>query len=170
MIMNSKNYLVRSLILGLVLMIGFSSCSKDDGADDSSTPATKTDILTAHLWKLKSAKVSPGVTDPILGITIDDFTAFMEACDRDDTFEFNADGTVIADEGATKCDSSDPQSESGNWSFQNDETSILIIVGTDSQALNIDELETGNFVGSQTIDDLLGDGVSRTITFTYEKN
>jgi hypothetical protein len=50
----------------------------------------------------------------------------MEACQRDDLFIFSKDGTLIIDEGSTKCDPDDPQQESSTWSFQNNESRIVI--------------------------------------------
>jgi hypothetical protein len=55
------------------------------------------------------------------------FSTFFEACRQDNLMQFAADGTYKEDEGATKCNSSDPQTyDSGTWTISADETKMTL--------------------------------------------
>jgi len=101
------------LLLGAVVFI--SSCDKDD----EPKPKTKTELISAHPWKITKFKVTQGTAS---------FEDAPEACQGDDTETFEADGDYKFDEGATKCDPDDPQSGTGTWTFNSGET-VLIISG-----------------------------------------
>ena len=92
--------LLCTLLLALVF-VG-TSCKKDD-------EKTSKDYLTAHDWKLVSIKIG-GIAS-----TLDD-------CDKDDFATFHKDGEYHLDEGATKCDPSDPQETTGTWSISSSTT------------------------------------------------
>jgi hypothetical protein len=97
----------------LVASIAFlSSCGEDDPK-----PKTKTELLSAHVWKMTKMKVTVGTT------SVEDVP---EACAADDTETFESDGDYKFDEGATKCDPDDPQSGTGKWAFKSDETKLEI--------------------------------------------
>lgn len=97
MFLNSKRTF--TLLAGLMLALVFvgTSCKKDE-------EKTTKDLLTAHEWKLVSSVVSGS---PVT----------IEPCEADDFADFHDDGTLHFDEGATKCDESDPQETSGTWSI-----------------------------------------------------
>lgn len=99
-----------------VLALTFTSCKKDEeNPTPSPAPApTKTQLLTAKSWKMASMKVG----------TMDYF-GFLPACQKDDFLTFKTNMTVVDDDGATKCDPADPQTETSGWSFINNETAIL---------------------------------------------
>ena len=111
----------------LMLSLTITSCKKKDEATPTvatHTP-TKTELLTGKNWKLTSSIVSPA----FFGET--DLYASMLSCEKDNITIFNSNGTVTDDQGATKCDPSDPQqSTTYNWSFNTDQT-ILTIDGDD---------------------------------------
>lgn len=78
--------------------------------------------LTAHKWRMSSCTntntmQSAPVTTDIL--------AQMPACRRDDFLQFNADYTLVNDEGATRCNAADPQSRATSW-LQSDNGSFSL--------------------------------------------
>lgn len=93
------------------------ACKKD--SDPVATPS-RTDLLTAKSWRLTT------VTASLNGLPLP--ASSLPACYLDDSFKFNADKTVIQDAGATKCSSTDPQTQSGTWSFNNDQSKLTIAV------------------------------------------
>lgn len=107
------------LMLTVSAMVIFVHSCKDD-----TPPASKTDLITASGWVMVSATVDPAID--LFGIKINDFFAQMDACDKDDIQIFMSNKTGTMDEGATKCDANDPQTESFTWSFNADETKITI--------------------------------------------
>ena len=98
-----------TLIIAALAFLTISSCKKEE------EKKSKTDYLTASSWKIKSIVVN--------GI---DGTAFIEACSKDDTQKYNAGGTGLFNEGATKCDPADPQTEAFAWAFAGGESQLVI--------------------------------------------
>ena len=97
---------------------------------------TRMDLLTNGQWKVISFTVTPPVDLDGDGDVDSDAYALMDACERDDYFIFKRDGKYEINEGATKCDASDPQTEVLDWSFVNDEKELIM----DGDRLTIHEL------------------------------
>ncbi len=102
-----------------ILMVAFmglfilSSCSKDD--------ESAIDHITGGTWKITESRSDiDGDGD------LDDD---LESCDRDDEYDFEKDGTLNFDEGATKCDPNDPQTEAGTWALSADEKTFTVTSG-----------------------------------------
>lgn len=64
-------------------------------------------------------------------------TNFYPACQQDNIERFETDGSLAFDEGATKCDPTDPQTEAGTWAFYDSETKLIFEPGPDADTLNI---------------------------------
>lgn len=108
----------------LILCVGIATlaaCKKNDDKDNKS----KTEYLTSGKWYASSGTV----TYSAMGIdTTVDLFASMDACDKDDFMEFKTNMSYLADEGATKCDPSDPQiNETGTWAFSNNESQLTLM-------------------------------------------
>ena len=104
------------LMLAVVALI---SCEK---GEDSKSGATKMELITKAAWKYDHAALDvnkDGQVDTDLP------AGFVEACDKDNTLLFKANGSGIADEGPTKCDQGDDQSTNFTWSFENDEKNLV---------------------------------------------
>jgi hypothetical protein len=99
------------------LLFTLFACKKD-------AEPTKTELLTAHAWKTTAAEAT------INGVKSNLYASY-EACEKDDFTTFKTDKTFISDEGATKCDPADPQTEQAKWTFLTNETKLEITV-TDS--------------------------------------
>lgn len=95
-----------------LLSILFFACKKSSD-NNNNTPKSKTDLITASLWRFDNAKLA-GV----------DVSGYFDDCEKDNTVTFVSNGTGTIDEGPTKCDAGDPQTVSFNWTFENSETSI----------------------------------------------
>ena len=95
-----------------LLSILLFACKKSSDSNNN-TPKSKTDLITASLWRFDNAKVA-GV----------DISGSFDDCLKDNTVTFVSNGTGTIDEGPTKCDAADPQTTSFNWSFENNESSI----------------------------------------------
>jgi hypothetical protein len=103
-------YLVSTFVL---VSFFFASCDKDDNT--TTTPKTKTELLTQSNWKFKSAFV--GTTD---------YSSGLQACQKDNILTFSANGNGNLDEGAAKCNMGDPQNNPFTWNFQTSETELFI--------------------------------------------
>jgi hypothetical protein len=51
---------------------------------------------------------------------------YVEACEADDSFIFNTDGRLVEHDNAIRCGSSEPESHTMTWAFQNNDTEILL--------------------------------------------
>ena len=131
------------------------SCAKEEPAAPKSK--TKTEMLTAHYWKLSAATIDP----PIGGIT--NLYAQLEPCVKDNIVKYNTNGTTFDDEGASKCDPADPQTEQETWSFNSTET-IITENGSDAKLLNL----TDNELKMSSVENI--DGINYTLTITLVKN
>jgi hypothetical protein len=150
------------LIIAALAFLTISSCKKDD---EKTTPAkSKTELLTSKAWRATALTINPGIN--IGGTTITDFYAQLPSCTKDDTEKYNVGATGVYDEGATKCDPSDPQSFAFTWVFNPAET----IITRDGESQNIIQLDETTFKISDVIDGAeIGGipGVNYTITSTY---
>lgn len=95
-------------VTGFFILTG---CSKEE--DNAPAPKTKTQLLTQATWKFSDITWG-GVN----------YTAQLPACYKDNTLTFAVNGSGTADEGATKCDAGDPQTNPFTWSFQAGETTL----------------------------------------------
>jgi hypothetical protein len=147
--MQTKNFL--PLCLGLVLFATTISCNKEK------KELTKTEMLTSGQWHISAFTVSPAMDFDGDGIAESDVYAIYSSCDKDNYFIFRKDGKVEVNQGPTKCDLGDPQSELKDWSFANNETEIII----DGDRCTIKELTESRFNITQPISTSTGD-----VTFT----
>jgi hypothetical protein len=106
--------LTKGIILVAIAAFAFASC-KESTDDETPASKTKTELITSGSW----------VTSDVL-INGASIWVLAEACSKDDFMTFKTNGTVITDEGATKCDPADPQTTTANWSFSSDEKKVTI--------------------------------------------
>ena len=131
----------KTLVLLLTSLghVVFSSCEKDEDP----VPKTKTELLTQLTWKFGAATV--GGTD---------VSASLPTCQKDNIMTFTTAGTGTVDEGLTKCNAGDPQTNPFTWSFATNETvlniSTILFTGG-SNTFNIVALNEAQLVVSQTI-------------------
>jgi hypothetical protein len=108
------------IFLALPVALLFVQCKKD------SKPQTKTEILTSGKWKTSSYTINPAFDWDGDGTTETDILSVSDECSKDDFVQFNSNGTILGDEGPTKCDPGDPQTFSLTWSFEENETKLNI--------------------------------------------
>ena len=114
------------LIIFLVVLISatIKSCKK---SEDDNKPKTKTELLTSGNWMYTSCIVSPAYDYYGDGNPVTDIYSIMKSCEKDDFETFKANGIWEYNQGATKCDQSDPQILiSEPWSFIANETKVLV--------------------------------------------
>lgn len=123
------------LILAVTATTLISSCKKDDKKDSSTGTEAK---IADKKWKLTAHSFTYG------GTTTDGY-AMLPACQADNFYVFAADKSINADEGATKCSSSDPQTKiTGNWELRSGGKELFLsgaeaVYGIKELTLNIIE-------------------------------
>lgn len=117
------------LFVSILIAGTFVSCKKDK--------KSATELLTEKTWRMVKSEFREN-SDPY----VDEFP-FMDACEQDNVVQFLENNTYVITEGATKCDPSDPDiSDSGGWTFSQDETHIVI----DFQEAVINQLDKNTLV------------------------
>jgi len=145
------------VILSVAVMAG---CKKDDNKSKS-----KTELLTSGSWKQTSVYFSPAVDFDGDGHEENEVINLYPPCSKDDLLTFKTNGTAVSDEGASKCDPSDPQViETTNWKFSDDETKILIGNPGEEEAAQLLELSASVLKVKVTI---VESGVTYTQTLTF---
>jgi len=141
-------------VLIVSLSLFFAACSKSN----SSSSKTKTELISQSSWKFSNAKVSGA-----------DVSAFLQTCQKDNILVFAAAGTGTLDEGATKCNSGDPQSNPFTWNFATNETvlhvSAVLFTGGSSD-FDIVSLTDTQLVLSQNIT-VSGSTQNAVVTFIH---
>jgi hypothetical protein len=150
-------HILFSVFLSVVLFTG-SGCSKDDDA-----PKTKAELITGKKFFLRAWTITPAISYG--GNIISNLYANMDACEKDDFRIFNEDRTVVFDDGEIKCEAGTPQTETGNWAFADEETTLRITYSNGlSEDFKIEDLASDKLEVSVEFEDDLGSG---TKTYTY---
>ncbi|MDI3320917.1 lipocalin family protein [Pinibacter soli] len=103
-------------LLIIAIITTLFSCSKPGG------DAFNKEYLTNGKWKLTALQTDYNKD----GFYEEDTYSMYAPCQKDNIYTFQADGTLIADEGPVKCSSGDPQSLTSTWSFTDNQTRIRL--------------------------------------------
>ena len=107
---------------GMALFMGlFSACKKDAPVADANTSA-----LASHPWRIVAYTDTDNTVNPHK--TVDVFVR-LSAYRLDDTYQFNADNSLVFDEGRLKANAADAQTAAGKWQFQNAQAELIITLG-----------------------------------------
>ena len=115
----------RCLYAGLAgLAAALGACGKE--AAPPLVPDANTALLAAHPWRIVAyTATNNGIQPP----QTEDWYAALAAHRKDDNYRFNADNSLVFDEGAQKQNAGDPQSTSGRWQFTTNQTGLIITLG-----------------------------------------
>ncbi|MBO6517082.1 MAG: hypothetical protein JJ975_11080 [Bacteroidia bacterium] len=129
---------MRKLLLAAIagLFVGLVGCS-DEGAEPTPEPKAKTnmELITEGSWRVEDGTISPSIDIDIQGntITVNNYWDLLAIqgggqvmdCDKDNIMILKSDSSVVLDEGPTKCDANDPQTQDGGkWHFMDNETKL----------------------------------------------
>lgn len=128
----------------------FSSCKKD-------SDPTKKEMIVGKNWVVTAFTVDPAY--PIIGNNLYNQIA---ACTKDDITKFAADGKATFDEGASKCQVTDPQTTTGSWAFNTNETVLSVTTANNkTTSLTIKTLTSSKIAGNYQ-------EVISGVTYTYD--
>jgi hypothetical protein len=100
---------IQSIVLLLMITAITANLSCKKNKDDSISPKTKTELITAGPWK-RTALVSTPAYDWNADGTFDtNILNTMFPCEKDNFETYQTNGMVVTNEGPTKCNASDPQ-------------------------------------------------------------
>jgi len=161
-----KNSILLTLVL-ITITASFNSCKKDKEEDVVATPKTKMQLLCGKNWKLTAEICDPAIDWNGSGAVSTNVYNQMQSCETDDITIFNTNGTYTNDEGVSKCNATDPQTITGSWVFNINET-IITVTKSDATtySYNIISLNETTFVLS--VSEVIN-SVNYTLTATYTK-
>jgi len=111
-----KTITLKLTIISFFSFILFISCNKENDALDPNTV-----LLIQNSWKFEKY----GLDENNNG-TIEDAENGMLACEADDIFTFNANGSGIFARGTVPCSMGEPATINFNWSLSNNGTELAI--------------------------------------------
>ncbi len=103
------------ILFAAILFVGpfFIACNKNDNP-----PKSNTDYIIQGSWKFDKATSNGS-----------DVSGVIQACYKDNVLTFTANGNGTLDEGASKCNSGDPQSTNFTWNFTNNGSTLNVSSG-----------------------------------------
>ncbi len=114
---------MKKLSLLLLVAATFGGCKKDSETSTGKAEllVAKSRIISAPTSSFSSSSINNGA------VVVTDEYASSAACERDNFLKFSTNKTLVADEGATKCSTTDPQTQSGTWDFNSDQTKLSLL-------------------------------------------
>lgn len=125
-------HLALALVFSFIL---FGSCKKDD--DNNSSDITKENL--AGTYKVTKAEYTTSITGTI------DYLAYLEDCQKDDTYTLKTDFTGTHNDAGTKC--TDPGDEAIEWSLDGN---TIIIAGDYAGTIKSFDGKTLTIEGSES--------------------
>lgn len=152
-----KNYLSLISLAGLLFIVSCKKDSKTDSADVTPSIAGKTNqqIFMMQKWFLKSWRDSTANAD----------SDAVEACMKDDTYEFKTTTLFTLDRSGTFCSQGEPATENYSWSMPSASSSKVTIFG---QTYDIEKM-TGDLITIFRIYPANGGYGRQTISFSRKK-
>lgn len=140
---------------------GLISGGDNGGGNNGGDNQTAVQLLCDKNYKLTAASISPAY----MGST--DYFAMLPTCSTDDIFRFAQNGTVTIDEGAEKCDASDPQVSNGTWALTQNNTVLTLTM--DGQAVTFTVVTLNGTILKLSWQEQDQGGQTYTITGTWTK-
>jgi Lipocalin-like domain len=109
-----KKQIASLIVCSLTILFLLPACQKDDN-NNPPTPKTKTQLISQSSWKFSTATVSGA-----------NASGYLQACQKDNIYTFVAAGTGTIDEGPSKCNSGDAQTNPFTWNFASSENMLHI--------------------------------------------
>lgn len=152
-------WMAKLAIMGLFALFIATGCKKDEPA----TPDREA-LLTTGAWKLSAMTVDPAID--WFGTPVTNVYPQLPGCLKDDLTIFKANGTVNYDEGPSKCSPNDPQTTSGTWTFNPEQTVLSITADGETTSWDITDLTGSRVVADYEITE---EGITYTFSVTYSR-
>ncbi|MCK9480492.1 MAG: hypothetical protein M0R38_01855 [Bacteroidia bacterium] len=107
-----KIFITAILFSGLTLgSFYLTSCKKEkkEETKEKPTPPTNEELVMANQWKVTR------IMSQQIDVWNNPVFPLFEDCQKDNIYEFQANDIMLIDEGLTKCDSADAQTQEGAW-------------------------------------------------------
>jgi hypothetical protein len=102
----------------LMTLIVWTACSKHN-SDNNNNNNSQMTLMTQAVWRYDTSGIDLNKDGQI------DLPDTLEACYKDNTYQFKTDSTAVVDEGALKCDGSAPQTATYSWTISKDNPPVI---------------------------------------------
>lgn len=142
------------------------ACSGEKTPSPSASDAEA--LLTGAKWKLSAHTISPAIDWDGDGTMVTNMYAVNGDCVHDDIATYAPDHTFTIDEGAGKCDPSDPQQEKGTWSLDDagDRLTLDSEIDAEPVVMRLAGINPSKLILTRT-QTWPEDGITHTETFTF---
>ena len=148
-----------SMLLFASLLFILTSCEKDK--DDV---VDKSKLLTSGHWQITALNVEPAID--WFGTPVTNVYSQLPACVKDNLTIFKPNGTINYDEGPSRCDPNEPQTTTGTWAFNIDQTILSLTTDGETESWNLTILDNQNIKADYQI---FEDGVNYTFSIQLSK-
>ena len=129
-------------IFALAFLSTLESCQKTDDQSTSPEAVTKSALLSAGGWVMKTATMNTGA--PAGSV---DLYVLMDDVDKDDIIYFNSDKSATTNAGVAKYDANQPQTTTdGTWALADNDTKVVITNGEEVTELAVVTLNSTELV------------------------
>lgn len=109
-----KRTILSTLLISVFALsaIFITSCKKDKKDEDKKEepkPPTNKELVMSNTWKVTKV-MSQGID-----VWNSSILPIFQPCQKDNTYQFQADDLLLIDEGETKCNDADAQTQQGAW-------------------------------------------------------
>lgn len=143
------------------VIVGLVGCDKED----EGTPKLQ---LTGKQWNMTSWISTPPYE--VEGQMISNIYTLLPTCSHDDFLLFNTDASMVRDEGEVKCNENEPQTTTGNWLMNSNQTILKITIEESETDYEIGEVSDNYLIlkTEEVIEDATG-SVTYEYVFTYTR-
>lgn len=113
-----------TITISAAFILLLTNCTKKD--ETTTNTRTKTELLTTGKWYVSAMTSTAPINYLGNGTLVTDLFSVTPNCLKDNSFLFLTNGTLTFNEEATKCNTSDPQTNNVQWQFFNGEQDIII--------------------------------------------
>jgi hypothetical protein len=135
------------------------SCRKD-----SEDAIDRSKMLTEGAWQINALTVEPAID--WFGTTVTNIYAQLPSCVKDNLTIFKSTGTVNYDEGPSKCDPNEPQTTTGTWAFNVDQTILSMTSEGETESWNLSVLDSRNIKADYQLQE---GGINYTFTIQLSR-
>jgi len=129
---------IAMLSLLITAIIAAFSCKKNNN-DNVVPKKTKTELITAGSWKRTALISTPAYDWNANGISDTNVLNIMFPCEKDNFETYYSNGTVVTNEGPSKCYASDPQTWTVAWRLADNETKLIWDVDDEYTLIELSE-------------------------------
>ncbi len=133
------------LLLGTIFFLFFLvSCAEEENPAPAKSELLAGDSNNGRSYFISSAEIDLDAVDG---------TLVLDECVTDNTIIYYPSGRYDENEGRTKCNAEDPPGTSGNWTFLNDETQIVIELEGERHIWDIESINSNSHRISRATND-----------------